>query len=159
MLYPCLLWNNWNNLCISWFERGAVRENTRVVLKFPSWPVWSRIKLNFLRTWSVLPPFFDTFSISLRYRFSLLLWLLAIDTSGLLSHFSSPLTALASLSSPRGTQMIDPSSDFLVISPWTNLLPIALSSFLSPGSSFAIVSAYLFSLLPYYCSIRLFRLF
>jgi hypothetical protein len=81
-----------------------------------------------------LPPLFDTFSISLRYCFSLLLWPLAIHTSGLLSLLSSPLTAIASLSSPRGAQMIDPPSDLLVmvISSWANHLPIALSSFFSP---------------------------
>jgi hypothetical protein len=47
----------------------------------------------------------------------------------------------------------------MVISPWTNHLPIALSSFFSPGWSFTIVSAHLFSLLLIYCSIRLFLLF
>jgi hypothetical protein len=60
MLHPCLLWSNWNNLCILWFKRGVVRENTRVVSKFPSWLVWSR-KLDFLRTWSILPPFLIPF--------------------------------------------------------------------------------------------------
>jgi hypothetical protein len=58
--------------------------------------------------------------------------------------------------------MINPLSDLLamVISPWTNHLPIALSSFFSPGWSFAIVSAYLFfsltlsiaRFLSFYCS-------
>jgi hypothetical protein len=65
------------------------------------------------------------------------------------------------MSSPRGAQMIDPSSDLLVmvISPWTNYLPIAISSFFSPSWSFPIVSARLFLSYPIYCSIRLFLLF
>jgi hypothetical protein len=45
ILHPCLLWSNWNNLCVSWFERGAVRENAQVVSKFASWPVRSRLTI------------------------------------------------------------------------------------------------------------------